>query len=98
MKDLVYRHFPEATLISDIMDNLNTHTPAALYEAFTPAEARRILRKLDLRYTLKHGSWLNVTETEFAVLLTQRLDQRLPRQAAVYCAAAALNPPERGTD
>ena len=82
MKDLVDRHFPEATLISVVLDNLNTHTPAALYEAFTPAEARRILRKLDLRYTPKHGSWLNMAEIEFAVLSTQSLDQRLPSQAA----------------
>jgi hypothetical protein len=83
MKDLVDVHFPEATLISVVMDNLNTHTPAALYEAFTPADARRILRKLDLRYTPKHGSWLNMAEIEFAVLSTQSLDQRLPSQAAV---------------
>jgi hypothetical protein len=83
MKDLVDTHFPEATLISVVLDNLNTHTPAALYEAFTPAEARRILRKLDLRYTPKHGSWLNMAEMEFAVLSTQSLDRRLPSQAAV---------------
>jgi hypothetical protein len=81
MTDLVDVHFPEATLISVVMDNLNPHTPAALYEAFTPAEARRILRKLDLRYTPKHGSWLNMAEMEFAVLSTQGLDQRLPSQA-----------------
>ncbi len=89
MKDMVDIHFPEATLSSVVMDNLNTHTPAALYEAFTPAEARRILRKLDLRYTPKHGSWLNMAEIECAVLSTQGLDQRLPSQAAVRCTAAA---------
>jgi hypothetical protein len=83
MKDLVDLHFPEATLVSVVMDNLNTHMPAALYEAFTPAEARRILRMLDWRYTPKHGSWLNMAEMEFAVLSTQSLDQRLPSQAAV---------------
>jgi DDE superfamily endonuclease len=89
MKDLVDIHFPEATLISVVMDNLNPHTPAALYEAFTPAEARRILRKLDRRYTPKHGSWLNMAEMEFAVLSTQGLDQRLPSQAAVCHTVAA---------
>jgi hypothetical protein len=89
MKDLVDVHFPEATLISVVMDNLNTHTPAALYEALTPAEARRILRKLDLRYTPKHGSGLNMAEIEFAVLSTQSLDQRLSSQAAVRRTVAA---------
>jgi hypothetical protein len=83
MKDLVDMHFPEATLISVVMDKLHTHTPAALYEAFTPAEARRFLRKLDLRYTPKHGSWLNMAAMELAVLSTQSLDQCLPSQAAV---------------
>jgi hypothetical protein len=68
MKDLVDSHFPEATLISVVLDNLNTHTPAALYETFTPAEARRLLRKLDCREMPKHGSWLNMAEIEFAVL------------------------------
>ncbi len=89
MKDLVDVHFPEAMLIRVVMDNLNTHTPAALYEAFTPAEARRILRKLDLRYTPKHGSWLKMAEIEFAVLSTQSLDQRLSSQAAVRRTVAA---------
>jgi hypothetical protein len=64
MKDLVDVHVPEATLISVILDNLNTHTPAALYATFPPAEACRILRKLDLHYTPKHGSWLNMAEIE----------------------------------
>ena len=63
--------------------NLNTHTPAALYETFTPAEARRILQKLDFCYTPKHGSWLNMAEIEFAALSTQYLDRRLPDQATV---------------
>jgi hypothetical protein len=83
MQELVEVHFPRATLISVILDNLNTHTPAALYEAFPPAEARRILRKLDFRYTPKHGSWLNMAEIEFAVLARQALDQRLPNQETV---------------
>ena len=61
-----------------MVDNLNTHSPAALYEAFTPAEARRIARKLEFHYTPKHGSWLNMAECEFAVLATQCLDRRIP--------------------
>jgi DDE superfamily endonuclease len=78
MKDLVDIHFPTATLISVVLDNLNTHSGAALYEAFEPAEARRIVSKLDFHYTPKHGSWLNMAECEFAVLLGQCLDQRIP--------------------
>lgn len=83
MKALVDMHFPKAVLISVVLDNLNTHTPAALYEAFPPAEARRILGKLDVRYTPKHGSWLNMAEVEFAVLAKQCLDRRLPAQERV---------------
>lgn len=77
MQDLVDVHFPKAALISVVLDTLNTHTPAALYETFAPAEARRILQKLDFRYTPKHGSWLNMAEVELAVVSTQCLDQRL---------------------
>jgi hypothetical protein len=83
MRDLVDVHFPRAALISVVLDNLNTHTPAALYETFAPAEARRILRKLDLRYTPKHGSWLNMAEVEFAVVSTQCLDRRAGDQATL---------------
>jgi hypothetical protein len=83
MKALVDSHFPQATLISVVLDHLNTHTPAALYDTFTPAEARRMLRKLDFRYTPKHGSWLNMAEIEFAVLSTQCLSRRIPDQATV---------------
>jgi hypothetical protein len=83
MQDLVDHHFPKAQLISVVLDNLNTHTPAALYDTFTPTEARRILCKLDLRYTPKHGSWLNMAEIEFAVVAKQCLDQRIPDQMTV---------------
>jgi transposase len=83
MQELVDVHFPKAAVISVVLDNLNTHTPAALYEAFPPAEARRLLRKLDWRYTPKHGSWLNMAEIEFAVVSKQGLDQRLPTQERV---------------
>ena len=60
-----------------MLDNLNTHTPAALYEAFPPAEARRILRKLEFHYTPIHGSWLNMAELEFSMLSRQCLDRRI---------------------
>jgi hypothetical protein len=83
MRDLVDVHFPRAPLISVVLDNLNTHTPAALYETFTPAEARRILRKVDLRYTPKHGSWLNMAEVELAVVSTQCLARRVGNYATL---------------
>jgi DDE superfamily endonuclease len=89
MTDRVDTHSPEGTLMRVGMDHLNPHTPAALYEAFPPAEARRILRRLDLRYTPKHGSWLNMAAMEFAVSSTQGLGRRLPSQAAVRWTAAA---------
>jgi len=78
MKDLVDIHFPDAEVIQVVLDNLNTHTLAALYEAFEPAEARRIVRKLEFRYTPKHGSWLNMAEVEFAILSRQCLGRRIP--------------------
>jgi hypothetical protein len=89
IQELVDVHFPKAAVISVVLDNLNTHTPAALYEAFPPAEARRLLRKLDFRYTPKHGSWLNMAEIEFAVVSKQGLDQRLPTQEMVRRATTA---------
>jgi hypothetical protein len=81
MKSLVDRHFPEAQVIREVLDNLNTHTPAALYEVFEPEEARRIVRKLEFHYTPKHASWLNMAEIEISVLDRQCLDRRLPHIA-----------------
>jgi len=78
MRDLVDTHFPDAQVIRVVMDNLNTHSPAALYETFKPAEARRILRKLEFHYTPKHASWLNMVEIEIGVLAGQCLDRRIP--------------------
>jgi transposase len=78
IKDLVDVHYPEAEKIVLVMDNLNTHTPGALYEAFVPSEARRITRKLEIHYTPKHGSWLNMAEIELSVLSRQCLDRRIP--------------------
>jgi hypothetical protein len=78
MKWLVDEAYPDALQVRVVLDNLNTHKPASLYEAFPPAEARRILKRLDFHYTPKHGSWLNMAEIELSVLSRQCLDQRLP--------------------
>jgi hypothetical protein len=78
IKDLVNVRYPDAERIVLVMDNLNTHTPAALYEAFPPAEAKRLADKLELHYTPKHGSWLNIAEIELSVLSRQCLDRRVP--------------------
>ena len=78
MKQLVDEFYPEAECIRVVMDQLNTHTPIALYETFEPAEAKRILDKLEFHYTPKHGSWLNMAEIEFSVLTRQCLDRRIP--------------------
>lgn len=78
MKDLVDIYFPRAHKIRVVLDNLNTHTPAALSETFRPFEARRILDCLEFHYTPKHGSWLNQVEIEISVLSRQCLDRRIP--------------------
>jgi hypothetical protein len=77
VRDLVDVHFPHAEVISLVMDNLNTHEPASLYETFQPAEARRILERLEIHYTPKHGSWLNMAEIEIGVMNRQCLDRRI---------------------
>jgi DDE superfamily endonuclease len=78
MRLLVDDYFPTAERIRLVLDNLNTHTPAALYSVLPPHEARRITRKLEFHYTPKHGSWLNMAECELAVLSGQCLDRRIP--------------------
>ena len=78
MRELVDDHFPAAERIVLVLDNLNTHTPAALYHAFPPAEAKRIWDKLELHYTPKHGSWLNIAEIELSALGRQCLRRRIP--------------------
>jgi transposase len=80
MRDLVDVHFPDAESIVVVMDNLNTHKMGALYEAFEPVEARRIMDKLEIHYTPKHGSWLNMAEIELSVLHRQCLKARIPDQ------------------
>jgi hypothetical protein len=78
IKDLVDGRYPEAERIVLVLDNLNTHTPAALYEAFDPADAKRLTDKLEIHYTPKHGSWLNIAEIELSVLSRQCLNRRVP--------------------
>ena len=78
LRDLADTHFPKAGKIVLVQDNLNTHMPASLYEAFAPAEARRIVERFEWHYTPKHGSWLNLAESELAVLASQCLDRRIP--------------------
>jgi DDE superfamily endonuclease len=89
VRELIDVHFPEAETIQLVMDNLNTHTAASFYEAFEPAEARRLAEKIAIHYTPKHGSWLNMAEIELSILDRQCLDRRLPDQAAVQQEAAA---------
>jgi hypothetical protein len=81
VRQLVDEWYPEAEKIVLVMDNLNTHKAASLYEAFAPAEARRLLEKLEIHHTPKHGSWLNIAEIELSVLGRQCLDRRLPSQS-----------------
>lgn len=77
MQWLVDIGFPEAERVRVVLDNLNTHKPASLYETFAPEEARRILRKLEFHHTPKHGSWLNIAEIELSVFSRQCLDRRI---------------------
>jgi len=78
IRDLVDVHYPDAAQVVLVLDNLNTHVAGALYETFPPAEARRVLDRLELHYTPVHGSWLNMAEIELSVLARQCLDRRIP--------------------
>ena len=83
IKELVDVHYPEATKIRLVMDNLNTHSGASLYEAFQPGEARRLLDRLEIHQTPKHGSWLDMAETEISILSRQCLDRRIDDAAEI---------------
>lgn len=89
VRDLVDVHYPDAERLVLVMDNLNTHSPASLYEAFAPCEARRIAARLEIHHTPKHGSWLNMAEIEFSVLGRQCLARRIPRVEALQREVAA---------
>lgn len=81
VKNLLDVDYPNAEKVVLVMDNLNTHTIGSLYEAFEPAEARRLAERLEIHYTPKHGSWLNIAETELSVLAMQCLDRRIATKA-----------------
>ena len=83
LKELSDMHFPDAEKIVLVQDNLSTHTTASLYEAFPAAEARRLVERFEWHYTPKHGSWLDMAESELAVLSTQCLDRRIPDKPGI---------------
>jgi hypothetical protein len=93
IKEMVDNDYPDVEKVVLVMDNLNTHAGASLYETFEPAEAKRILDKLEIHYTPKHGSWLNMAELELSHLSRQCLDRRIPDQltmineTSVWCKA-----------
>ena len=97
LKDLSDVHFPDAKKIKLVQDNLNTHVKASLYEAFPPAEARRLVERFEWHYTPKHGSWLNMAESELGVLASQCLDRRIPDKETLTREAAAWQD-ERNTN
>jgi DDE superfamily endonuclease len=89
LREIVDIDYPDAEIVVLVMDNLNTHTLGALYEAFEPQEALRIARRLEIHYTPKHGSWLNMAEIELSVLARQCLGQRIPDVATLSAEVAA---------
>ena len=89
VRDLVEQQFPQAERIVLVTDNLNPHRPAAFSQAFPPAEARRILERIEWHYTPTHGSWLNMAELELSVLARQCLERRIPDQATLETEVAA---------
>jgi hypothetical protein len=89
LREIVDVDYPEAEIVVLVMDNLNTHTLGALYEAFEPQEALRIARRLEIHHTPKHGSWLNMAEIELSVLARQCLCQRIPEVATLAAEVAA---------
>jgi hypothetical protein len=89
LKELSDTHFSDAKKIILVQDNLNTHKPASLYEAFPAAEARRLVERFEWHYTPKHGSWLDMAETELSVLSVQCLDRRIPDKETLIEEVAA---------
>ena len=89
LRDLSDKHFPDAAKIVLVQDNLNTHKPASLYEAFPPAEARRLVERFEWHYTPRHGSWLDMAETELSVLSTQCLNRRIANKQTLIKEVAA---------
>ncbi len=89
VRALIDVHYPHAEKIVLVMDNLNIHSPASLYAAFPPAEAKRLADRLEIHHTPKHGSWLNMAEIELGILQRQCLDRRLGDQATLTSEVAA---------
>jgi DDE superfamily endonuclease len=89
MRTVADTRFPTAERIVVLQDNLNTHGPASFYEAYPPAEARRLTERFEFHYTPKHGSWLNMAEIELSVLSRQCLDRRIPDAATLETEVAA---------
>jgi DDE superfamily endonuclease len=89
IRDLVDVYYPDARKIRLVLDNLNTHVGGSLYETFPPAEARRLLDRLEIHYTPKHGSWLNMAESELSILSRQCLDRRIADPATLAREVAA---------
>ena len=89
VKKVLDEDYPDARVVRLVMDNLNVHCVGSLYEAFPPAEARRLAQRLEIHYTPKHGSWLNVAEIELRVLSGQCLDRRIPQRAELESEVAA---------
>lgn len=96
IRELVDVHYPEAEGIRLVMDNLNTHTVASLYEAFPAQEARRLAQKLEIHYTPKHGSWLNIAEIELSAMTRQCLNRRIPDRATLTSEVAAWEQERNG--
>jgi hypothetical protein len=89
IKQMLDERYPEAIKVRLVMDNLNTHNIASLYETFEPIEARRLTERLDIHYTPKHGSWLNMAEIDLSVLKGQCLDRRIADMATMQTEVAA---------
>lgn len=89
IKEMLDDRYPHVCKVRLVMDNLNTHNIASLYEAFEPREARRLAERLEIHYTPKHGSWLNMAEIELSVLKGQCLDRRIPEMEAMQAHVAA---------
>jgi hypothetical protein len=100
IKDLLDNKYPDASKVILVMDNLNTHGIASLYEAFPPEEALRLASRLEVHFTPKHGSWLNMAEIELSALVGQCLDRRIPDMATMMSEVAAweLDRNNRGAD
>ena len=98
IQQILDRYYPEARCVRLVLDNLNTHTGASLYQAFEPAEALRLLKRLEFHYTPKHGSWLNMAEIEIGVMNQQSLDRRLEDENIVADEVAAWEARRNGEE